>query len=95
MKFMIYTQDKDDALAIRMANREAHIAHLKADEKVKVLTAGPWLDDDAEAMKGSLLIVEAACINCVTGWIQNDPYVIAGLTANIKIHPFNWALGAP
>ncbi len=95
MKFMVYTRDKDGALDIRMANRKAHIAHLKSGGKVKVLTAGPWLDDDGETPRGSLLIVEAACMNCVTDWIKNDPYVAAGLTANVKIHPFNWALGAP
>ncbi len=95
MKFMIYTQDKDGAVQIRKSNRDAHLAHLKADGKVKVLTAGPWLDDANETMLGSLLIVEAQCVNCVTDWIKNDPYVTAGLTASIKIHPFIWAIGAP
>ncbi len=95
MKFMIYTTDKEDALHIRQNNRKAHLAHLALEGKVKVLSAGPWLDDTAKTMKGSLLIVQANCINCVTDWIKNDPYTHAGLTANIKIHPFNWAIGAP
>lgn len=95
MKFMIYTTDKDGALDIRKANRTDHLEFIKDESSVKVLSAGPWLDDDNETMKGSLLIVEANCINCVTAWIPKDPYVKAGLTANVKIHPFIWAIGAP
>ncbi|MCF6220058.1 MAG: YciI family protein [Robiginitomaculum sp.] len=87
MKFMVYTQDKDGALDVRLAHRDAHLAHLKAEGKVQVLSAGPWLADDNETMKGSLLVVEANCVNCVTGWIKDDPYVKAGLTAKITIHP--------
>ena len=48
MKFMIYTHDKDDVLALRQANREAHLAHLRQESKVKTLSAGPWLDDDTD-----------------------------------------------
>ncbi len=84
---MVYTHDKDGALDVRLANRDAHLVHLKAEGKVQVLSAGPWLADDNETMKGSLLVVEANCINCVTGWIKDDPYVKAGLTAKITIHP--------
>ena len=72
---------------MRLANRDGHLVHLKSGGKVKVISAGPWLSDDDETMKGSLLVVEANCINCVTGWIKDDPYVKAGLTAKITIHP--------
>ncbi len=92
---MIYTTDKEGAVDIRIAYRAAHLDHLSENKKVKVLTAGPWLDDDNETMKGSLIIVEANCVNCVTKWIGRDPYVVAGLTGSAKIHPFNWAIGAP
>jgi len=87
MKFMVYTHDKDGAVDLRLAHRDAHLAHLKSEAKVSVISAGPWLGDDDETMKGSLLVVEANCINCVTGWIKDDPYVKAGLTAKITIHP--------
>lgn len=84
---MIYTTDKDDALDLRTANREAHLAYVKDHEKVKIIGAGPWLDDDTGDMKGSLLVVEANCINCINDWLKNDPYVKAGLTARATIHP--------
>jgi len=87
MKFMIYTQDKDGSLDIRKANRDAHIAYVKGHEKVKLIGAGPWMDDDNKIMLGSLLVVEANCINCINDWIKNDPYVKAGLPARAIIHP--------
>ena len=87
MKFMIYTQDKDGAFDIRKATREAHLAHLRAEGKVKVISAGPWLSDEDKTAIGSLLVVEANCINCITAWVKDDPYLKAGLTAKITIHP--------
>ena len=87
MKFMIYTHDKDNSLDIRKANRKAHLAYIKNHEKVKIIGVGPWLDDTSGDMKGSLLVVEANCINCITAWIENDPYVLAGLPARASIHP--------
>lgn len=86
MLFMIYTEDKTDGIDVRLANRPVHLAHLKAGGSVEVLGAGPWLDAD-DNPKGSLLVVEANCINCVNSWLENDPYVQAGLTAKTTIHP--------
>ncbi len=86
MKFMIFTEDKVGGLKLRQASRPAHLEHLKADQSVSVLGAGPWLGED-EKPKGSLLVVEANCINCVNAWLENDPYVKAGLTAKTTIHP--------
>ena len=95
MKFMIYSQDRDDGLPIRKANRDAHLSFLSAHAPVKVLSAGPWLSDDAETMSGSLFIVEADSKDIVLEWLKTDPYVVAGLPKSVSIHPFIWAIGAP
>ncbi len=94
-RFMIYTTDHAQSGHIRADNRDAHLQHLKAPGRVRVLAAGPWLDDDGQTMRGSLLIVEAKCINCINDWLKEDPYVVNGLTKSAKIHPFTWAIGAP
>ena len=94
MKFMIYSQDKDDALEVRKANRDAHLAFLKGEGPVEVLSAGPWLDEN-ETMKGSLIIVEADTIETVRAWLKTDPYAAAGLPKAVTVHPFIWAIGAP
>ena len=95
MKFIIYSRDKDDALAIRKANRDAHLTFLKAKSPVEVLSAGPYLDDGGVTMIGSLLIVEADTIDVVRDWLKHDPYARAGLPKTVNIHPFIWAIGAP
>lgn len=94
MQFIIYTEDKDDGLPIRQANRDAHLAWLKEDTAVKVLAAGPWLDDDG-TMRGSLLIVEGDDKTSVIEWTQRDPYGKAHLPKSIMIKPFKWVIGAP
>jgi len=90
MKFMIYTRDREDALAVRRANRTAHLDFLRGESDVKVISAGPWLSDrglEEDVAVGSLLVVEASSIEAVQTWNKDDPYVLAGLTANVTIHP--------
>lgn len=94
MQFFIYTEDQDDGLPIRQANRDAHLAWLKTDTGAKVLAAGPWLDDDG-TMRGSLLIVEAENKTAVEAWTQRDPYGKAHLPKSITIKAFKWVIGAP
>lgn len=95
MHFIIYAKDKKGALHIRKANREAHLAFLKAQSPVTVCTAGPLLSDDTQMMIGSTLIVEADSLLTVKDWLSQDPYAKAGLTDSLEIHPFTWAIGAP
>jgi len=86
MKFMVYTRDKDGALDIRTANRDAHLAFLRGESDVQVISAGPWLSNDG-VMVGSLLVVEAGSLEDVKAWNKTDPYVLAGLTGEVTIHP--------
>lgn len=94
MQFIIYTEDKDDGLTVRQANRQAHLEWLKTDLSVTVLAAGPWLDDGG-VMRGSLLIVDAPDKQTLTAWTQRDPYAKAGLSKSVTIKPFKWVIGAP
>lgn len=95
MQFFIYTEDKPDSLHIRTANRDAHIAWLKTkNNDVKLLTAGPWLDDQ-DVMRGSMLIVEADSQDKVEHWLSSDPYRHAGLTKSVLIKKYVWAIGGP
>ena len=87
MKFMIYTHDKAGAADLRQATRPAHLDYVRKQDDVKVLSAGPWLDETETTPIGSLLVVEAKCIDCVKSWLEQDPYVKVGLTAQTIIHP--------
>ena len=58
MLFCLIGTDKPDALAIRLANREAHVKYWK--ESGRIAAGGPFTSDDGAAMNGSLLAIEAA-----------------------------------
>ncbi len=94
MEFLVYSADKPDSLHIRQSAREAHLNWLKAPSEVKLLVAGPWLDDD-DIMRGSLLIVEADNKKTVLNWLSNDPYRAAGLTASVEVKAYKWVIGKP
>jgi uncharacterized protein YciI len=86
--FVISYIDKPGSLALRMANRQAHLAYAHADNSpVKVRLGGPYLDDKGD-MAGSLLIVECADKATALTFTENDPYVRCGLMASVDVRPF-------
>lgn len=93
MLFLVHTWDKAGALDVRMANRDAHIAWLKAAGDT-VKAAGPWLDD-AGMMAGSLLIIEAADRPALDAWLSQDPYQSAGLFERVEVAPYRWVFNPP
>lgn len=93
-EFMIYSEDKPDSLHIRQAARDDHLKWLKGPSEIKLLAAGPWLDDGG-TMRGSLLIVETGSQTDVENWLEGDPYKTAGLTASVMVKPFKWVIGRP
>jgi uncharacterized protein YciI len=93
MLFLVHTYDRDASLTIRMENRDAHIAWLKAaGEAVKA--AGPWMNDAGE-MAGSLLIVDLPDRGALTAWLETDPYAVAGLFSRVETAPYKWVINAP
>jgi uncharacterized protein YciI len=86
--FVISYIDKPDSLALRMANREAHLSYAHADDKpAKVKLGGPYLDEKGD-MAGSLLIVEAPDRAAALAFTENDPYVTCGLFSSIDVRPY-------
>ena len=90
--FMILTEDVADGPAIRGRVRDDHLAWLKSNPSVRVMSAGPWLDDGG-TMRGSLLLVEAPSRAALDSWLAGDPYAKAGLPASVDIRPFKLAIG--
>jgi len=87
MYFCITCLDKPDSMAIRMANREAHLAGLKPTAN-KILAAGPLLSDDGQSMVGSVLIIDFADKAAAEDFARNDPYAMAGLFASVSVRPW-------
>ena len=82
--------DKNGALEVRKANRDAHVAYLKSNNVVQ--QAGPFLDDAGE-MCGSLIILDVPNFEAAHEWATNDPYAIAGLFREVSLIPWNRVIG--
>lgn len=87
MAYVIECSDKADALAIRKANREAHLMYLE-NHKDKIIAAGPLLDSNGDGMVGSLLIMDFASDAEVETFCSNDPYAQAGLFEKVTYRPW-------
>ncbi|CTQ49675.1 YciI family protein [Jannaschia donghaensis] len=83
--------DKPDHLEVRKTNREAHLAHLKADPHV--IQAGPFINAAGE-MSGSLIIFDTPDRAHVEAFAAADPYARAGLFDDVRIETWNRVIGA-
>ena len=95
MQFIVWATDAHDALAVRQRVREQHRARLRdpAPHAVQVLLAGPTLNDEAQSMNGTLLIVEAHSAEVVRAFIDDDPYMRHGVYRDVQIRPWRCGLG--
>jgi uncharacterized protein YciI len=89
--FVLICTDKPSALALRIATREAHLAHVRQHPGF-VRLAGPLLDDRGE-MAGSLFIVEAPDRAAVEAFTAADPYALAGLFDRVEIRAWRATVG--
>ncbi len=82
--------DKPGHLETRKANRDAHVAYLKASDSV--VQAGPFLNDGGE-MYGSLIILDVADMAAAKAWAAEDPYAKAGLFSDVRLEHWNKVIG--
>ncbi|MFO0541707.1 MAG: YciI family protein [Phenylobacterium sp.] len=89
--YVLVCNDKPNSLELRLANREAHLAYARGfADRLKV--AGPLLDE-AGAMAGSLLILEADSLEDARAFNLSDPYQTAGLFASVQVTAFKATIG--
>ena len=91
---LICTDDPQQGLARRQANREAHLVYLEALGDAMV-AAGPFMTDDGAEPRGSLVVVRAQNMTEARAIADNDPYAKAGVFASIDIRAWKWLFGAP
>jgi uncharacterized protein YciI len=89
--FVLTGLDKPNALELRMATREAHLAYVR-DNLGIIKVAGPVLDAAGE-MAGSLFIIEAETAEAVEAFSAADPYRKAGLFGQVTILPWKMTVG--
>jgi len=94
MLYAIIGQDTPDSLEKRMAARPAHVARLQAlQEEGRLILAGPFPSVDANdpataGFSGSLIVAEFDSLPDAETWAQADPYVAAGVYAQVAVKPF-------
>ncbi len=87
MHFVIICTDKSGHGEVRAANRDDHVAYLKA-HAAQIVTAGPTLSEDGSAMTGSVLVMEFADRAAAQTFADGDPYKKAGLFESVEIKPW-------
>jgi uncharacterized protein YciI len=90
MLIALICRDKPGALPIRQANRDAHLAYLRASAP-RVALAGPLLED--AAMAGSLIVLDVADMAAARNWADADPYARAGLFASVQMMEWKRVIG--
>ena len=98
MLYVIFSQDIENSLALRIEARPAHIARLKElNDQGRLFVAGPMpaidSDDPGEAgFTGSTVIAEFDSLVEAQQWADKDPYIKAGVYASVIVKPFKKVL---
>jgi uncharacterized protein YciI len=94
MLYAIIAEDVSNSLQERLAARPKHLERLTAlQDQGRLILAGPHpaidTEDPGEAgFSGSLVVAEFDSLEDARSWADADPYVAAGVYANVTIKPF-------
>ncbi|MFB4394308.1 MULTISPECIES: YciI family protein [unclassified Pseudomonas] len=98
MLYAIIASDVENSLEKRLAARPAHIERLqqlKAEGRVVLAGPHPAIDSNdpgAAGFTGSLIVAEFDSLAAAKAWADADPYIAAGVYANVVVKPFKQVL---
>ncbi|MBK5439355.1 MULTISPECIES: YciI family protein [Pseudomonas] len=98
MLYAIISTDVANSLEKRLSVRPAHLERLKQlQAEGRLVLAGPHpavdSNDPGDAgFTGSLVVVEFASLAAAQAWADADPYVAAGVYAQVLVKPFKQVL---
>lgn len=98
MYYVVFSQDVADSGSLRAKSRPAHLARLEAlKAQGRLLVAGPCPAIDASdpgpaGFTGSVVIAEFPSLDDAREWADADPYVAAGVYAQVTVKPFKRVL---
>lgn len=98
MHYAIISEDVANSLPLRLSARPDHIARLQAlRSEGRLVLAGPHpaIDSDEPGdagFTGSLVVAEFTDLASAQAWAEADPYVAAGVYANVTVKPFKKVL---
>jgi uncharacterized protein len=94
MLYAIISEDVEGSLSKRLSARPAHLERLQAlQNEGRLLLAGPHPAIDSEnpadaGFTGSLIVAEFTDLVAAKQWAATDPYIDAGVYANVTVKPF-------
>ncbi len=98
MLYAIISRDVQGSLERRLGARPAHLARLNTlRDEGRLVLAGPHPSIDSPdpgpaGFTGSLVVAEFACLPAAQDWANADPYVTAGVYAEVIVKPFKKVL---
>ena len=94
MYYAILSEDVPDSLPLRQSVRPRHLQRLEElKQQNRLLLAGPLPAIDSDnpgdaGFTGSIIIAEFSTLSEAQQWADADPYVEAGVYANVSVKPF-------
>jgi len=94
MLYSIIATDVADSGDRRASARAAHLARLQTlQDEGRLILAGPQPAIDAAdpgpaGFAGSLIVAEFDSLDDARAWADDDPYVAAGVYADVLVRPF-------
>ncbi|WP_108649847.1 YciI family protein [Dongshaea marina] len=94
MHYVIFAEDTPNSLEKRLSVRSAHLARLEQlQAEDRLITAGPMpFSNDPESAQqgftGSTVIAKFDSLEAAKSWAAADPYVEAGVYANVTVKPY-------
>ncbi len=98
MYVAVFATDKSGTADVRREHFEAFVDYLGEHPDhpdVAVLHGGPTLSEDASAMIGTLLVVEAPSLDAVRSFVADSPLGRAGVYGDVQVRPWDWRTGRP
>ena len=98
MLYAIISEDQPGSLKLRLAARPAHLERLQSlQAEGRLLLAGPHpaidsTDPGEAGFTGSLVVAEFPSLDDAQTWADADPYVAAGVYAQVIVKPFKKVL---
>lgn len=98
MRYAIFATDVPNSLEKRLSVRPAHLDRLnllKAEGRLILAGPLPAIDSNdpgAAGFTGSLIVAEFASLEAAKAWAAADPYIDAGVYADVVIKPFKQVL---
>jgi uncharacterized protein len=98
MLYAIISEDVANSLEKRKHARPSHLARLESLQALgRLVLAGPHpaIDNENPAdagFTGSLIVAEFSSLQDAEAWAAADPYITAGVYANVIVKPFKKVL---